>query len=81
MTSSFKSDLVRGSHYGLILGDIAVVSFVKLFFFFLIKVLLTIRVINGLHAVWLAITNCVIKLMSDILPFLLYTHLVFHPSK
>lgn len=46
------------------LDDIALISFVKCIF--KIKVL-TIAVTTGLHAFWLAMTNCIMKLLSDIL--------------
>lgn len=47
------------------LDDIAVILFVKCPF--KIKVLRTIAVTTGLHAFWLAMTNCFMKLLSDIL--------------
>lgn len=57
--------------------DIALISFVKCIF--KIKVL-TIAVTTGLHAFWLAMTNCIMKLLSDILQLLLYVPALSHLS-
>lgn len=62
MRSFLKSDQIKKSF--LLTDDSAPISFVKCDF--KIKDLLAKAVITGLHAFYLAMTNCVTKLLSDI---------------